>query len=194
MAFGTFKNLVSGRLNRENFKLEDTAIEYWPKDFVEDAWVILAGERVPGGRTAYTANWVWFRLADANGDHSPRALAQLLTEATNLERGFEHGKPYSKSIIRPRALVESLSNVSTLALDALSRDEFPELQPVFEALTAIGATPFPAHQLETPPNLTTVAREVGLLETVNGPRDNADKFRVPELYRKALGMRRRGQA
>jgi MinD-like ATPase involved in chromosome partitioning or flagellar assembly len=50
-----------------------------------------------------------------------------------------------------------------------------------------------AHQLETPPNLTTLAREVGLLETVNSPRDNADKFRVPELYRKALNMTRRGQ-
>lgn len=189
-----FKNLVSGRLNRENFKLEDTAIEYWPEDFVRDAWVILAGERVSGGRTAYTNNWVWSRLADANGDHSPRALAQLLTEATNLERGFEHGKPYSNSIIRPRALVESLDYVSTQALDALRRDEFPELQPVFQALTAIGATLFHAHQLETPPNLTTLAREVGLLETVNSPRDNADKFRVPELYRKALNMTRRGQA
>lgn len=120
-----------------------------------------------------------------------------MTAATDLERGYEHGNPYSKSIIRPRALVESLDDVSTLALDALRRDEFPELQPVFERLTAIGATPFPAHQLETPPDLTTLttlAREVGLLETVNSPRDNADKFRVPELYRKALNMTRKGQA
>ncbi len=189
-----FKTLASGRLNREKFKLEDTAIEYWPEDFVRATWVILAGERVSGGRTAYTINWVWSRLADANGDHSPRALAQLLTEATNLERGFEQGAPYSKSIIRPRALVESLDYVSTQALDALSKDEFPELQPVFDALTTIGATPFPAHQLKTPPNLTTLAREVGLLEAANSPRDNVDKLRVPELYRKALSMTRSGQA
>jgi hypothetical protein len=193
---GPFKKLVSGRLSRGTFKLEDTPIEYWREDFVRAAWVILAGERVSGGRTAYTDNWIWSRLADANDDHSPRALAQLLTAATELERGFEHGNPYSysKSIIRPRALVESLDNVSTLALDALSKDEFPELQPVFEALTAIGATPFPASQLEIQPNLTTLAREVGLLEIVSSPRDNADKFRVPELYRKALNMTRRGQA
>lgn len=189
-----FKNLVSGRLNKENFKLEDTPIEYWPENFVRAAWVVLAGERISGGRTAYTDNWIWSRLADANGDHSPRALAQLLTAATELERGYEQGNPYSKSIIRPRALVESLDNVSTLALDALSKDEFPELRPVFEALRSIGATPFSAHQLSTPSNLTTLAREVGLLETVNSPRDNADKFRVPELYRKALNMTRRGQA
>jgi hypothetical protein len=190
-----FKNLVSGRLDRENFKLEDTLIEYWPEEFVKSTWVILAGERVSGGRTAYTDNWVWSRLADANGDHSPRARAQLLTAATDLERGFEHGNtPYPRSIIRPRALVESLDNVSVLALDALSKDEFPELQPVFEALTTIGATPFPAHQLETPPNLTTLAREVGLLQTVDNPKDSVEKFRVPELYRKALNMTRRGQA
>ena len=174
-----FKNLVSGRLDRENFKLEDTLIEYWPQEFVQAAWVILAGEPVSGGRTAYTDRWIWSRLADANDDHSPRALAQLLTASTDLERGFEQGNtPYPRSIIRPRALVESLDNVSVLALDALSKDEFPELLPVFEALTAIGATPFPAHQLETPSNLTTLAREAGLLEPVDKPKDNVEKFRV----------------
>ncbi|MGH9928375.1 MAG: P-loop ATPase, Sll1717 family [Pyrinomonadaceae bacterium] len=192
-----FRDLVSGRLDKENFKLQETAIEYWPEDFVRAAWVILAGDRVAGGRAAYTDNWVWSRLADANGDHSPRALAQLFTEAINRERDFERGKSYySKSIIRPPALVKSLDSVSTQALDALKTDEFPELLPVFDALTAIGATPFPAHQLETPPHLTALAREVGLLQTVNNnsPRDIANKFRVPELYRKALGMTRKGQA
>jgi len=161
---------------------------------VRGSWTILAGERISGGRTAYTDNWIWARLADANGDHSPRALAQLLTAATTRERSFEQGNPYVRSIIRPRALVESLDDVSEQALDALSRDEFPELRPVFEALTAIGSTPFSADQLTTAPNLTTLAREVGLLETVSSPRDTNDKFRVPELYRKALGMTRRGQA
>jgi MinD-like ATPase involved in chromosome partitioning or flagellar assembly len=189
----SFKRLVTGRLGKGNFSLTDTLIDYWPVDFVQDAWIILAGERISGGRTAYTDNWIWARLADANGDHSPRALAQLLTAATARERGFEQGNPYARSIIRPRALVESLDDVSEQALDALRRDEFPELEPVFEALRAIGATPFSADQLTTPPNLTTLAREVGLLETVGSPRD-IDKIRVPELYRKALNMTRRGQA
>lgn len=189
-----FKKLVSGRLNREDFKLENTPIEYWREDFVEKAWIILAGERVSGERTAYTKNWIWSRLADANGDHSPRALAQLLTEATKRERGFEQGNtPNTKSIIRPRALRESLDEVSTLALDALRTDEFPELAPVFEALTTIGATPFPANQLTTPSDLTTLAWKVGLLEIINGPSNNIEKFRVPELYRKALNMTRKGQ-
>jgi MinD-like ATPase involved in chromosome partitioning or flagellar assembly len=189
-----FKKLVSKRLSRKDFSLTETLIDYWPEEFVRDAWVILAGERVSGGNTAYTSNWIWSRLSDGNGDHSPRALAQLLTAATSRERDFEHSNPYTKSIIRPRALVESLDDVSELALDALSKDEFPELRSVFEALKSIGSTPFPTNQLTTPANLTTLAREVGLLETVGGLRDGTDKLRVPELYRKALEMTRRGQA
>ncbi|WP_411070851.1 tyrosine-protein kinase family protein [Streptomyces sp. cmx-4-25] len=190
-----FRQLVTSRLNKPNFHLEDTPVEYWPEEFVRNAWVILASERVSGGRTAYTDNWVWSRLADANGDHSPRALAQMMTAAVNLERIFEAGNRYSRSIIRPRALVESLDKVSDSALDALQRDEFPELRPVFSRLKEIGSTPFAADQMQgTSPDLIRLASDVGLLEEVSGPRDKAERYRVPELYRKALNMTRKGQA
>ncbi|MEU8462741.1 hypothetical protein [Streptomyces sp. NPDC029003] len=190
-----FKKLVTARLNKPGFRLEDTPVEYWPEEFVRNAWVILASERVSGGRTAYTDNWVWSRLADANGDHAPRALAQMMTEAVNLERAFEAGNRYSRSIIRPRALVESLDKVSSSALDALQRDEFPELDPLLTKLREIGSTPFPAEQLEeTSPDLVRLARDVGLLEAVSGPRDKTERYRVPEMYRKALDMTRKGQA
>jgi cellulose biosynthesis protein BcsQ len=192
-----FRQLISGRLDRSDFKLQDTPIEYWPDNFVHSTWVILAGERVSGGRTAFTDNWIWARLADANGDHTPRALIQLLTAATERERQFERGKSYGNSILRPRALVESLDDVSEQALDALSKDEFPELQQLFETLTTIGSTPFDAEQLKTSPDLAALiplAREVGLLEPLNEARTGTDRFRVPELYRKALGMSRKGQA
>jgi len=185
---GPFRRLVSNRLERGTFDLS-TDIEYWPEEFVRDAWVILAGDRISGGRTAYTDNWVWARLADANGDHSPRALAQLLGAATERENSFERANPYPRSILRPRALVESLDHVSERALDALRRDEFPELEPLFETLENIGATPFDADQLAPVSSLVPLGREVGVLE----PRDNGERIRVPELYRKALGMTRRGQ-
>lgn len=192
-----FRRLVSGRLDRSDFKLEGTPIEYWPEHFVNSAWVLLAGERVSGGRTAFTNNWVWTRLADANGDHTPRALVQLLAAATGRERHFERGNAYGKSILRPRALIESLDDVSEQALDALRRDEFPELQPLFEALGEIGATPFDAVRLMTSAETTALvplAREVGLLEPTSDGRTGNDRFRVPELYRKALGMGRKGMA
>ncbi|MFE7412068.1 tyrosine-protein kinase family protein [Streptomyces laurentii] len=190
-----FRRLVTARLNKPGFQLESTPVEYWPEEFVRSSWVILASERVSGGRTAYTDNWVWSRLADANGDHAPRALAQMMTAAVQLERGFEAGNRYSRSIIRPRALVESLDEVSVSALDALQRDEFPELDPVSRRLRVIGSTPFPAEQLEgTAPDLVRLAQKVGLLEAVSGPRDKTERYRVPELYRKALSMTRKGQA
>ncbi|MEQ4196089.1 hypothetical protein [Streptomyces sp. YIM 103828] len=190
-----FRRLVTARLNKPDFRLEETPVEYWPEDFVRNAWVILASERVSGGRTAYTDNWVWSRLADANGDHAPRALAQMMTAAVELERGFEAGNRYSRSIIRPRALVESLDDVSESALDALQSDEFPELEPLLRRLSQIGTTPFAAEQLkETPQDLVRLARDVGLLEEVPGPGGEVERYRVPELYRKALTMNRRGQA
>ncbi|MFD3547369.1 KGGVGR-motif variant AAA ATPase [Streptomyces sp. NPDC058655] len=190
-----FQQLVTSRLNKPDFRLQDTLVEYWPEEFVRNAWVILASERVSGGRTAYTDNWVWSRLADANGDHAPRALAQMMTAAVELERGFEEGNRYSRSIIRPRALVESLDKVSDSALDALRNDEFPELRPLMDRLREIGSTPFPAEQLEeTSTDLVRLARDVGLLEEVSGPRDKAERYRVPEMYRKALSMTRKGQA
>ncbi|MFE4617778.1 tyrosine-protein kinase family protein [Streptomyces sp. NPDC056747] len=189
-----FRQLVTTRLNKPDFQLEKTPVEYWPEEFVRNAWVILASERVSGGRTAYTDNWVWSRLADANGDHSPRALAQMMTAAVELERGFEAGNRYSRSIIRPRALVESLDEVSDSALDALQRDEFPELDPMFTRLREIGSTPFAAEQLEdTSPDLVRLASDVGLLEVVSGPKSKAERYRVPELYRKSLNMTRKGQ-
>ncbi|NLU66005.1 ParA family protein [Streptomyces sp. HNM0574] len=190
-----FQQLVTSRLNKPDFRLEDTHVEYWPEEFVRNAWVILASERVSGGRTAYTDNWVWSRLADANGDHTPRTLTQMMTAAVGLERGFEAGNPYSRSIIRPRALVESLDEVSDSALDALQRDEFPELDPLLEKLRAIGSTPFAAEHLgDASPDLVRLARDVGLLEEVAGPRYKAERYRVPEMYRKALNMGRKGQA
>ncbi|MEU9411921.1 hypothetical protein AB0E08_40375 [Streptomyces sp. NPDC048281] len=190
-----FRKLVTIRLNKPDFRLEDTPVEYWPEEFVRNTWIILASERVSGGRTAYTDNWIWSRLADANGDHAPRALAQMLTAAVELERGFEAGNRYSRSIIRPRALVESLDEVSESALDALQRDEFPELDPLLDRLREIGSTPFAAEQMEgTSPELVRLARDVGLLEEVSNARDKTGRYRVPEMYRKALTMGRKGQA
>ena len=195
-----FRELLSGRLSRDGFNPKTTIIDYWPDTFISSAWIILAGERISGGRTAFTDNWVWARLADANGDHSPRTLVQLLAAATVKERLYEPGNPYSRSVLRPRALVDSLDSVSEQALDALSRDEFPELEPLLEVLRSIGITPFEAERLDgvwdtrSSGVLTQLAQEVGLLEPLSDARTGIQKFRVPELYRKALNMNRRGQA
>ena len=80
------------------------------------------------------------------------------------------------------------------ALDAL-REEFPELDPTLEALRAAGKTPFPRTDLprrELPEE--DLAVEVGLVSRVVGANNGEpDRFWVPELYRIALGLTRRGQ-
>lgn len=186
-----FQDFVTVRFKQgSDFDLQ-TPIEYWPDSAINRVWELLVGERVAGGKTAFTSRWVWTRLADANNDHSPRYLVQLLHEALLIERTREVGSPFSRSIIRPKALVASLGQVSEHAVEAL-REEFSELDPVFLGLTRIGTTPFDKRELaDVDVSLVEMAKEVGLL--TDGIRDET-RYRVPELYRKALELRRRGQA
>ncbi|HEX2224250.1 MAG TPA: ParA family protein, partial [Thermoanaerobaculia bacterium] len=166
----------------------------WAGADVQRAWILLVGERMQGGKTAFTRNWVWNRLADGNDDHSPRYLLQLFHEATVWERAEQRKNPYERSVVRPRALIEVLPTVSERALSALRDEEFPELGPLLEKLTAIGRTPVDARDLEGLEELTDLAREVGLLGIYEVTGDSVERYKVPEIYRYGLGMGRRGQA
>jgi hypothetical protein len=152
----------------------------------------LVGERMKGGKTTFTRNWVWNRLADANGDHSPRALLQLFYSARLWELREEQESPYDRSIMRPRALAESLATVSDEALGAL-REEFSELEVLLEELRRVGRTPLNATELVSVSPTIELAREVGLLEVYEGDEDDARRYRVPDLFRMGLGMSRMGQ-
>lgn len=160
-----------------------TDIEYWPDEIVLAVWRVLVGERMSGGKTAFTQNWVWARLADVNEDHAPRHLIGLFEHAVEKERTLEQGAPYSRALIRPRALTEALDSVSEGALDALE-EEFPELDQVLQELRDIGRTPFD----EELSGEVELAREVGLVS-----RFTDGRYRVPDIYRRPLGMNRQGQ-
>jgi hypothetical protein len=172
-------------------------VDLWRSEEVYRAWNILVGERMKGGKTTFTRNWVWNRLADGQGDHGPRALSQLFSEAVDWERREEGRIPYDRSILRPRALVPSLEAVSTAAVQALS-EEFPELGDVIAALETVGRTPLGPQDIQSvDPNAVEqlgLALEVGLLAVHEGTQEEVRRFRVPDLYRHALGMTRRGQA
>jgi hypothetical protein len=159
----------------------------------ERAWRLLVGDRIAGSKTAFTMNWVWRRLADGNDDHTPRSLIQLLMSSQRREQDLrQHAEP-TRSVIRPRTLVDSLEEVSREALIAL-REEFSELEPVFDALRGIGQTPFDPSQLEVrSADLRRLAQEVGLLTVQPGAAGQPERFRVPELYRLELQMGRKGQ-
>jgi hypothetical protein len=165
----------------------------WTEEEVFRGWNLLVGERMKGGKTAFTRNWVWNRLTDGKGDRSPRSLLQLFRKARDWEMQEAARSPYDRSLIRPRALTESLPEVSAEALGAL-REEFIELNSLVSKLREIGRSPLNADELSEFKEIEPFALEVGLLEVYEGTESEALRFRVPDIYRLALGMTRKGQA
>jgi len=157
-------------------------------------WNLLVGERMRGGKSAFTRNWVWKRIADGSDNHSPRALLQLFAEAKNWEQREQKQNPYEKTIIRPRALSSSLEKVSKQALDALINEEFRELEELVDRLKEIGYSPFKATEVTGFDDQLSLAREVGLLSIYEGSENEVERYKVPDLYLSGIGMTRKGQA
>lgn len=167
--------------------------EIWPVEAVSRGWILLIGERMKGSGTTYTQNWVWNRLADSNADRNPRYLLMLMNLVTAWEAKEHTRSRYDRSVIRPRALEQQLGEVSTWAVGAL-REEFEELTPL-QDLLANERTPFPAELLsQIGSEIVGLAREVGLLGIYEEKDGSPERYAVPEIYRLALGMKRRGQA
>ncbi|MDZ7753846.1 MAG: ParA family protein [Gammaproteobacteria bacterium] len=178
-------------------RVEDVPVEDWGDQDTVNVWELVVGARMSGGNTAFTRNWVWKRLGDANDDHAPRHLLQLFSKAIDWEKNQEKTSSYQRSLIRPNTLVKVLPDVSKQALDAML-EEFKELEPVFDALREIGKTPFNAAEADSVSGMNTelldLALEVGLLGIHEGTERAPERYRVPELYRLGLGMARKGQA
>ena len=173
--------------------VDSSRVDEWGDREVVLAWNFLVGERMKGEKTAFTRNWVWNRLADANNDHTPRYLLQLFKEVAVQESIEQQKIPYDRSILKPRSFIKALPAVSTQALDAL-REEFPELEKLLDKLREIGRTPVASEELADRGELVVLGREVGLLGIYEGTEDKVERYRVPEIYRYALGMTRKGQA
>ncbi|MDZ7640770.1 MAG: hypothetical protein U5J62_01900 [Desulfurivibrio sp.] len=156
------KEFVSGHFTSRSFK--DLSVEHWADEDVVAVWNLIAGERMSGGKTAFTRNWVWSRLGDANDDHAPRHLLQLFHEAVEKEKEQERRTPYGRSSIRPNTLVKVLPEVPVKALDALVREEFEELQPLIERLKEIAKTPFMAVEIDGRNMDLNLGQEVGLFQ------------------------------
>lgn len=174
-------------------RLAGISPDRWPEDDVFAVWNVLVGERMKGGKTAFTRNWVWNRLADANDDHTPRYLLQLFSLVVEWEQKEQQRVPFERTVVRPRALIDCLPRVSEQALGAIE-EEFPELEPLLNSLREIGRTPVPAVAIVGVADSMELAREVGLLSVYEGTEDQVQKYKVPEIYRHALGMTRKGQA
>lgn len=184
----TVKIATKGDDNMKNIPLER-----WSDSDVSAAWNALAGERMAGGKTAFTKNWVWARLGDANGDHAPRHLNLLFDFVLKWERDQQKKNPYERSLIRPKALIENLPEVSERAIASLIDEEFKELETLKEKMREIGGTPFSANKLkDISREDIDLAREVGLIKIHEGTEGDVTRYSVPELYRWGLNMGRKG--
>ncbi|WP_157463572.1 KGGVGR-motif variant AAA ATPase [Deinococcus pimensis] len=153
----------------------------------EEAWRLIFGERMDAGKSAYTRSWVWNRLADAQGEHSVRMLLVLFRECLSREV-IDPRK--TKTLIRPRYLIDSLDNVSQQARSALEEEYSLELANVFNRLERIDTSPFTIDRMGDIDKTTIdLAVSVGLLEEKSDGR-----LSVPDLYRYAFKVGRRGQA
>ncbi len=167
---------------------------YWMEEQVIQLWNLLVGERMRGGKSAFTRNWVWQRLADGSDNRSPRTLLQLFRAATEWEKREHPRNPYGKTAIRPRALIDSLEEVSQQAIDALVKEEFPELEGLIDQLKELGRSPFKTSELLNVDEELKLATEVGLIAVYEGTEDDVQRYKVPDLYRLGIGMTRKGQA
>jgi hypothetical protein len=177
---------------RQERRLDTDGIDYWSEADVFQCWQLLVGERMKGGKTAFTRNWIWNRLADGSRDHSPRYLLQLLAKAVEWERS-EYAKSPVATILRPRALTETLPIVSEQAVDAIG-EEFPELENLLATFKRIGRTPFRAVDLKDLEEEIALALEIGLIEDYEESDKDPKRYKVPDIYRYALEMTRHGQA
>lgn len=186
----TFQNILKSVINPSSLENPDN----WLEAQVFEVWNLLVGERMKGGKSTFTRNWVWNRLADGSNNRNPRSLLQLFRVATDWETRENQRNIYPKTVISSRALTSSLEQVSQLALDALVKEEFPELQKLIDQLKEIRRSPFQKTDLSNVDEELSLAREVGLLSVYEGTEDAVQRYKVPDLYRLDIGMTRKGQA
>jgi len=182
-------------LNVKKVVLPDN-VDNWTEEQVMDVFHVLVTERMRGGKTAYTRNWIWSRLSDGKGNRSPRYLLQLFDKAVQLEREEHARSPHERSIIRSKLLVEAFHQISGEAVQAVT-EEYEELKPLFEALYGKTA-PFDYHSVPSDvmdPEIFETAVEAGVLIVYeHDDHGRPTRLTVPDLYLKGLGMSRRGQA
>jgi len=164
----------------------------WVEAPVFEAWNLLVGERMKGAKSTFTHNWVWNRLADGTDNRNPRSLLQLFKTATTSEKQEQQSNPYGKSTIRPRSLISSLDEVSVEAISAV-REEFPEFQGLINRLQILGRSPVKASELSEFAAELSLAQEVGLLAIYEITEGEVQRYKVPDLYLKGIGMTRPGQ-
>ncbi|MFJ6405153.1 KGGVGR-motif variant AAA ATPase [Streptomyces hydrogenans] len=159
-------------------------------DKVVDALVPLWGVKMgrKNSREARSDRWVPAALGDFNDQVQARDVVRFIRDAAELSRGDQD---WQDRLLAPGAMRQALVRCSAEKLDEL-RQENPS---VGDLLVNVGrfaddvVMPFTAEDVELDANAITTLREAGAID-----RDTDGLYRLPEIYRHALGFRTRGRA
>ncbi|GGY24052.1 KGGVGR-motif variant AAA ATPase [Streptomyces omiyaensis] len=157
---------------------------------VVDALVPLWGVKMgrKNSREARSDRWVPAALGDFNDQVQARDVVRFIRDAAELSQGDQD---WQDRLLVPGAMRQALVRCSAEKLDEL-RQENPS---VGDLLANVGrfaddvVMPFTAEDVGLDANAIATLREAGALD-----RDTDGLYRLPEIYRHALGFRTRGRA
>lgn len=159
-------------------------------DTVVQALIPVWGAKLgrDNSREAWTERWVPAALSDFNGQVQARDVVRFLKDAAELSRG---DGDWSDRLLAPSALRSALVRCSEEKLKELQQEN-PSLGSL---LRSVGSRadevmmPFEAEAVGLNANDIVALTEVGALA-----RDSDGRYRLPEIYRHALGFRTKGRA
>ncbi|MER8236541.1 AAA family ATPase [Streptomyces sp. NPDC094049] len=149
-------------------------------------WGMKMGRK--NSREARSDRWVPAALGDFNDQVQARDVVRFIRDAAVLSLGDQD---WQDRLLAPGAMRQALVRCSEEKLAEL-RQENPS---VGELLANVGrfagdvVMPFTAEDVELDANAITKLREAGALD-----KDTDGLYRLPEIYRHALGFRTRGRA
>ena len=153
---------------------------------LQEVWGAKLGTE--DSREAWTERWVPAALADFNGQVQARDVVRFLHEAGHLSSGDDR---WPDRLLAPAAMRRALVSCSRDKVREISQ-ESPELDRIFDRMRSFATDvvmPFEADEIGIEPADLQLLEDAGALS-----KDLDGRYRLPEIYRHALGFRTRGRA
>ncbi|KRV49153.1 hypothetical protein AQ490_21330 [Wenjunlia vitaminophila] len=141
-----------------------------------------------GSREAWTERWVPAALADFNEQIQARDVVRFLCEAAGASVGDTR---WPDRVLTPSAMRRALASCSRAKVDEIN-EENPRLGKLLRHMSSFSDTvkmPFDAADVKLTADDVEALEQWGALA-----RDSDGRYRVPEIYRHALGFRTQGRA
>ncbi|WP_030020678.1 KGGVGR-motif variant AAA ATPase [Streptomyces monomycini] len=139
-------------------------------------------------REAWTERWVPAALADFNEQIQARDVVRFLCEAADASIGDER---WPDRVLAPAAMRRALGACSRAKVDEINQEN-PRLGKLLRQMGTFSddvRMPFYAEDLNLSPDDVEALEQWGALA-----RDADGRYRMPEIYRHALGFRTQGRA